>query len=203
MNKISSLKQHQEQVNESYVNLLPPHEEEKRKHADDVWGMLQKAYAQIGGIAGSGFKDKEDMIKNIPFWKIGKTKGKTNSVVLYKDKGGRKRVAIATDGSEEGKARLANMLKADYDRSYGEISGPSLKFLKRHTSDGFVKKTAIKFDDVDKISRANGDEIKPVDHRDPEVVAHPELKDFFYQRKIGNEYHTKIMLGTPNKKITY
>lgn len=203
MENIPSFKKYVEQVNEAYVNLLPPHEDEKRQHADKVWSMLQSAYSKIGGIAGSGFQDKEDMIKSIPFWKIGKTNGNVNSVVLYKDKGGRKRIALATDGTDEGKKRLAGMIKDDYDRSYGEISGPSLKFLKKHTPEGFVKSKAMKFHDVQKIARANGDEILPVPAHDPELMAHPELKDHLYQRKIGGDYHTKVMLGTPNKKITY
>jgi hypothetical protein len=72
-------------LNEGFLNLLPSDKDKKQEHADVVWNMLQKAYAKVGGIQGSGFESKEDMIAKIPFWKIGRSKGQPNSVVLYKD----------------------------------------------------------------------------------------------------------------------
>ena len=39
--------------------------QEKEKYVDEVWDMLQTAYSSIGGIKGSGFESKEDMIKKI------------------------------------------------------------------------------------------------------------------------------------------
>lgn len=41
---------------------------------------------------------------------------------------------------------------------------------------------------------------KPSDD-DPDVVRHPDLAKHMYQRRIGNEWHTKIMVGTPGKNI--
>jgi hypothetical protein len=39
----------------------------------------------------------------------------------------------------------------------------------------------------------------------PEVLRHPELKDHFYQRKIGNagdnDWYTKIAMGSPGHII--
>lgn len=186
-------------IEERYVNLLPHHEDEKRKHAPEVHAMLQKAYAKIGGIHGSGFKDHEDMVKNLPMWKLHKKNGKIHSVALYKDRGGRKRVAVATDGSDEGKKGLGHIMKDDITRhrAYNEVSGPSLKFLKHHVHN--VKDYAMHHDDVKK--HLEGEEIRKAPDDDEEVVKHPELKHHFYQRQIGGHWHTKIMLGTAGKKI--
>jgi hypothetical protein len=49
--------------------------------------MIQKAYADQGGMHGSGFKSPEDMVKNIPMWKLSKKDGKVTSVAMYKDSG--------------------------------------------------------------------------------------------------------------------
>jgi hypothetical protein len=186
-------------LEERFVNLHADHEKEKTAHADHVWNMLQAAYKPIGGIHGSGFESKEDMVKKIPFWKIHKENGKVRSVQLYKDKEGRKRVAVATDGSDAGKKGLAQMMKDDFrqHRSYGEVSGPSLSFLKKHLPN--VKDFAIPRNTAQKLAKEN---VRVPPHDDPELIKHPELKDHFYQRQIGGEWHTKIMLGAAGKKIT-
>lgn len=188
-------------LTEGFANLLPQHEAEKRQHADEVWDMLQKSYAKVGGIQGNGFASKEDMIKSIPFWKVGKSMGKVKSVSLYKDKHGRKRVAVATDGSDEGKRRLGEMVAKDYDRSYGEMSGPALRFTKRQLPEGQLTHHALPYHEVEHIAKLNGEEIRRPPDDDEEIKAHPELKDHFYQRKIGAHWHTKAMFGTPGKSI--
>jgi hypothetical protein len=191
-------------IEEKFVNLLsvkPEHSELRDKHSQDVFNMVKKAYEPIGGIHGSGFNSHEDMKNKIPMWKIARSEGKIRAVSLYKDTGGRKRVAVASDGTPEGKKHLARMMVDDLkqNRSYGEISGPSLSFLKKHYPD--MHKHVHTFEHAKKIHAAKGDEIHPVDDNDPEVQKHPELKNAFYRRKIGGEMHTKIMLGTPDKKI--
>lgn len=187
-------------LEERYVNLLPHHEMEKRAHAKEVFDMVHKAYEKIGGIHGNGFRSHEDMIKNIPMWKIHKKDGQIHAVALYKDKGGRKRVAVATNGSDEGKKALGRIMKDDITRhrAYNEVSGPSLSFLKKHVDD--VKKFALPHHEVKK--HLEGEETRPVPHDDPDLAKHPELKHHFYQRKIGDHWHTKVMLGSPGKHIT-
>jgi hypothetical protein len=58
----------------------------------------------------------------------------------------------------------------------------------------------MKHEDVKK--HLDGEGIRKPPHDDPEVVRHPDLKDHFYQRKIGDHWHTKVMIGTAGKKIT-
>ena len=163
--------------------------------------MIQKAYADQGGMHGSGFKSPTDMVKNIPMWKLSKKDGKVTSVAMYKDSGsGRKRVAIATDGSDHGKRAIGDVVTSDLnkERAHMEVSGKSLSFLKKQMH---VKDHAHSFEAAKAYHAENGDSIQrpPVD--DPEVVRHPELKDHFYQRKIGGVMHTKIMLGSTGKTI--
>lgn len=188
-------------LDERFVNLLPRHEEEKHKHKHEIFNMLQKSYADQGGIHGSGFKDPDDMVKHIPFWKIHKKDGKITSVSMYKDSQGRKRVAVASNGSEEGKKALGNMMSDDLkrSRSHGEVSGKSLSFMKKHIN---VSDHAHTYEEAKKYHSVKGDEVRKPPEDDAEVKRHPELKDHFYQRKIGDQWHTKVLLGRGDNPIT-
>jgi len=53
---------------------------------DQVWNILQSSYASQGGIKGTGFGSKEEMIRKIPFWKIFRRGDQVKVVFLYKDK---------------------------------------------------------------------------------------------------------------------
>lgn len=134
------------------------------------------------------------MVKHIKFWKLCIRNGTIKAVALYKDSDGRKRVAIASDGTDEGKKELAKMMVADYTqkRMYGEISGASLSFLSRNID---VSKYVIPYHKVEAEFAKKGESIYPVPDSDQELKRHPTLKDGFYQREIGGQMHTKIMLG--------
>jgi len=112
-------------ITERYVNLLPDDVDKKRKYMQQVWDVLQKSYAPIGGIKGGVFESPEDMLK-IPMWKLGVRDGRVRAVVMYKDKGGRKSVAVGTDGSDEGKWFIDDIYKNELERSYGEKSKAAL-----------------------------------------------------------------------------
>lgn len=182
-------------LNEGFSILHPEHEDEKHKHSEHVYNMVQHAYKSIGGIHGSGFKDHHDMVKNIPIWKLHKDHtGKVRAVGLYKVKNGKtKRVAVATDNTHEGKKGLRHIVKNDLSskRAFVETSGPSLNFHKKVHGD--LTKHALTHDQVRK--HLPDDEIRHAPHDDPEVKRHPELKKHFYQRKIGGDWHTKVALG--------
>ena len=188
-------------LQERFLNLLPHHEDQKRQHSEHVFNMVKNAYEHIGGIHGSGFGSHEEMVKKIPMWKLHKdSEGKVRGVALYKDKGGRKRVAMASDGTNEGKKGLANIIKNDItqQRSHAEISGPSLSFHKKHLGD--LKPHVLTHEHAQKLMP--NEKLGRPHPNDPELLRHPELKDHFYTRDIGGETHTKLMLGTPGKPIT-
>lgn len=194
------MKSFKEYLSEKYVNLLPQHEDEKRKRAPEVFDMIHKAYESQGGIHGDGFRSHEDMVKNIPFWKLHYHGGKLKSVSMYKDTHGRKRCAVATDATPGGLKSAISGMKDDVSqkRSYGEVSGKALSVMKKHVPD--FHKHIKTYDEAKKIQHDK--EFKRPPHDDPEVIRHPEFKDHFYQRNIGGHWHTKLMYGTHGKKIT-
>lgn len=81
-------------------------------------------------------------------------------------------------------------------RSYSEVSDKVLSSIYRNTPD-FIN-YVIPFNDV--VSILNVPIKKPTSN-DVYLLKYPELKDYFYMREINDEWITKIMIGTPNKKI--
>jgi hypothetical protein len=186
-------------LTEGYKNLFTPID--KKKYAKEAFEQLQKAYAKIGGIKGNGFRDEEDFIKNIPFWKLRLSKdGKLLAAAYYKDTAGRKRVAISSDGSREGKKIVADIMISDLTqgRAYAEQSEGSLAFLAKQIGYDEIKKHAIPFKAVAGVIG------KPVQHplpSDHELRDHPQLKSFLYSRMINGELITKLAVGKPGKEL--
>ena len=127
------------------------------------------------------------MILNIPFWKLVTKDGKVISCRMYKDKEGRKGVAAGTDGSKESVKSYRALTIEDLKRAYIELSGKALNSLQKQLGDDFYK-YAIPVVVAQK--KLPDDELIPID-------------DYFYQREIGGEMVTKVMVGNPNaKRIT-
>lgn len=160
---------------------------EKEKYVDEVWDILQNSYAKIGGLKTNGLETKEGLVQNTVMWKLMIREGKIKIVFIYKDKAGRKKIATGTDGSREAKQELIKMLKAEFSRSYSEVSDDLERFLTKNLPE-MVDRFKIPADDVSKI--IIDDEIRP------------EPDGYHYQRKIGGHWHTKLMIGTPGKHIT-
>lgn len=178
---------------EGFHNYLPKDVAKKQQDADEVHAILKKSYEDIGGLKGDEFKSPESMIQ-IPMWKIHKKDGKITSVAMYKDSGGRKRVAIGTNGEPSGKKSLGDIVSNDLkrNRAFVETSKGSLAFLKKNVDlTGKVKS----FEEAKAYHAARGTEISRPKDEDPEVVRHPEFKDNFYVREIGGIPQTKLMLG--------
>jgi len=117
-------------LNESFKTLSTP--EEKEIIVDDIYDMIEKAYAPIGG---STFKSPQDLIDSSGMWKIDRKDGKITAIAIYKNSPiGRKIVAIATDNSPRSKKKLIEILTADLmiRDGYVEVSGPLEKFLFRN-----------------------------------------------------------------------
>ena len=187
-------------LDESFYNYLHKDIDKKKEIVEEVFEMIQRAYASQGGIHGSGFNSPEDMILNIPFWKVSKQNGKIKAAALYKDTNGRKRVAIATDGTPEGKKAATEIVINDLkqDRAYMELSGKSLSFLKKLID---LKPYLFSFEKASEFHKSRNDQISRPQPDDLEVKRHPDLKEFMYSRSIGGHLHTKVMLGTMGKQI--
>lgn len=169
---------------ERYVNVFST--EEKQSFADDVWEILVTSYAKIGGIKGSGFESKSSMISKIPFWKLVRKDGKIVAVMLYKDKNGRKLVALGSNGTSEGKEAIKKMFMEELktQRAYGEISGPALKFVMKFF-ESELKNVLIPAKTVSKILG-----------KDVEITG-----EFTYTRQIGGSKEEKIMYGKEGQRI--
>lgn len=195
-------------INENYKNFIGPSSiEDRRKWADQTWNILQKSYESIGGFKGSGFTSKEDMINNIPFWKIYVKNNKVIAAAFYKDKGGRKSVAIATDGSDEGSKIVDNIFKSSLDTSFGEKSGRALGKLMKAVEWTVLEPYLLK---PEVVQRLTGDDLIPIAKYDLKRLddkdrftydKYPKLRPYMYVRELGGEIHLKVSIGTPNLKI--
>lgn len=168
---------------EKFINLFNA-DKDKEKYKDIVWDLLQKSYAPLGGIKGSGFESPDAMVKKIKLWKLYLKNGKIVAGILYKDKNYRKAVAVFTDGSKEGKEALKQMLKDDLSRSVIEVSHSLKKFLEKNLP-SFVNKYKIPCKYAQKL--LPNDEIEC------------DKDGYQYYRDIGGEKIKKLMLGIPQK----
>jgi len=190
-------------ISETYNNFIGSSDstlENKKKWADRVWDMLQRAYEDIGGIKGSGFSDKEDMIVNIPFWKIFHRGEHLIAVVMYKDTRGRKLVAIGTDQSQQSKKILSNIFKEALKVSYGEYSGKLLSAIAKNVS--YEKLEPYLLDPLH-VQKLLDKEIYPPDPEKLNLIdletynKFPKLHKYFYMRDFNGKSYLKICLGTP------
>ena len=185
-------------LSESFINLIGD-DNKKQDYVDAVWGMLQLSYEAIGGIHGSGFKDKQDMIDNIAFWKISTKSGKPIAVAMYKDSGGRKVVAYGTDGSTDGKSKIVEIIKADITRSYAELSGATLGILMKNLDWNYLKDFVVTPNQVKDILGKTITQLNQLSSipSDAKLILskYPQLEDYGYVRKIGSDSHFKVMFG--------
>ena len=110
---IHNYNEHIEFINEHFLTITDKNK--MKEYGDDVWDMLQKAYAYIGGVAGADSID--DIINDTDMWKLVRRNGKITAIKAYKfKKGGRKANCCASDGTEQGKKDLMKIYKEDGER---------------------------------------------------------------------------------------
>ena len=167
------------------IGLNDDHEKHREKHRDEIHDMIHKAYQPIGGYGGheSGSEKESKAIHDdisASVIKATKRDGKISAVNLYKKQHGRKSIASATDGTEQGKKDFIKTKLEDHEqkRAWGEVSG---KVAHLHSKIGTP--------DIPS-SRAKellGKDVKPHDD------------GVQYDRAIGGHMHTKKMVGHPKK----
>lgn len=194
------------ELSERFVNLIGS-DERKEIYQVEVWNILQDQYQSIGGIRGSGFNTIQDMIDNIPFWKLVTKDGTIHAVVMYKDKGGRKSVQMGVlKNSGYGRDKVVEILRNDVRRQYTERSKSALGLTMKSTPWNILKEFIITFNNVKK-RYPNAIQASSVKFSDlPQDAQNtlkrfPELIPYGYLREIGNEYVFKVMLGTPDLGI--
>jgi hypothetical protein len=188
------LKQFRSFLIEKFINLIGD-DPKKHEYKEHLFNMVQKSYSPIGGIAGSGFKSADDMVKNVHMWKLTRRNGQITHASFYKKtpKGERKRVAVTTDGTDQGKKDLRHSIKSDLTqkRSFSEVSGPLMHVLANDLGHD-IHHHAVKREDIHKYMSKD---IEPVAHDNPVLQKYPHLKDHLYTRPIGGVKITKLMLG--------
>jgi len=173
---------------ETYKNLTS--KADKEKYVDQVLDILQTSYAPIGGIKTPSFKTREAALNGEHMWKLTIRDGKVKVVNIYKDDGtGRKRILTGTDGTKEAKAELTHILKDEFERSYTEVSDSMERFMFKNFPE-LCNKYKIKNTVALEI-------LQPGEARIPE-----DDDGYHYDRNIGGHWHTKIMIGTPGKRLT-
>jgi hypothetical protein len=146
---------------------------------------------------------------NLPMWKLGIRDGEVRAVALYKDKGGRKAVAIGTDGTPEGAWFVTDIYKNELSRSYGEKSKAALGKLMKTIPWDVLEPFVIS---PDRVQEMNPDlRVMPIsDVPESEwptdarmtLAKYPQLIDYGYIREIGEgNLLFKVMFGTLGKKI--
>lgn len=193
-------------LNEKYINAIGFDDHAialKKKYTQQVWDILQSSYKSIGGIKGKGFGSPEEMLK-IPMWKIGMRDGQVKAVIMYKDKQGRKSVAVGTDGSKDGQWFINDIFKNELERSYGEKSKAALGKMMKIFPFDIIEPFLVSPQIVDAL--APDDHIIPIKQiqkqKWPEDAVitlnkYPQLVDYGYLRQIGDNYIFKVMIGKP------
>ena len=182
-----ALNDKQQLLTERILNITSS--EDKQKYGEQVYAILQKSYEKIGGLKGSGFTSVEDMINNIPFWKIVKKGNDVVAVHMYKDKNGRKMVACGSDMSKQGRDITKRFLLDDIlrDRAYMEVSGRVLTYIKSILTDEEFKKYAIPAEKVKEVFA----------NKQIEIVS-----EYEYKRQLGSgDEEVKVMFGTLKQPI--
>ena len=197
-------------INETYVNAVGNSDKAmaiKNQYKDQVWDVLQKSYASIGGIKGRGFESPEAML-DLPMWKMGVRNGVVKAVIMYKDSGGRKSVAVGTDRSPEGGWFINDAYAPEIERAYGEKSKAALgklmktvpwDVLKNFTTSPDRAAQMMPEDKVVSVKQLNQEDW-PADAKIT-LDRYPQLLDYGYLRDIGGQMMFKVMFGTPGKTI--
>lgn len=162
-----------ELLQERYINLFT--NAEKMQYGQEVWDLLQKAYADKGGFKSAS--DIEGLVTDSGMWKLSRRNGKINAVLIYKDSHGRKMIGLATDGTRRGIADYANTLATDMSmkRAWAEVSGKPEAYLIRLGA-------------------------KPIPAQYATILTGKEVLEYnpdgiHYTRMLGGEPHEKALYG--------
>lgn len=166
----------EDRLDEHYVNCLTP--ESKEPYAQRVFSLIQTAYANIGG--NCNITDIESLCADTGMWKLVRRNGEIIFAAIYKDRKGRKFVAIGHDGSKEAKAELRGIVAQDIKlhRTWAEVSGSMAKVLLT---------SGISVIPADQASSILGKEI--LEYGDD---------GFSYKRIIGGKLYRKVLVGYPD-----
>jgi hypothetical protein len=157
---------------ESIVNIWD--DDEKRRIADEVWNILVSSYANIGGFRSAS--SPKELIDKSGLWKIVTRHGNITAVSIYKNRLGRKNIALGSDGTMKGKLDLKMIMKDDIKlhRIWAEVSGAPEHIMKRL---GAIPNKA--------------------------KYAAALTKKHILSYNEDNYHYTRLIMGNPHEKIIY
>jgi hypothetical protein len=155
---------------ERFINLQS--KEEISKYLDTIWDIMQLSYKPIGGFQSAS--SKEDLLSKVAFAKLVRKDNKIIAAALYKDKLGRKAIAAGSDGTDEGKRAVKQILYEDVKlkRAWGEFSGAAEAIM--------LKNGGI-----------------PI----PNSMAEDILGKEILSKDADGYHYTRLIQGEPHKKI--
>ena len=180
---------------------------EKTQYANVVYNLLEDAYASCGGInLASGFKNADDMIMNIPVWRLTFKNNELISVMLFKVKSNKlKMVAYAPLIDIDPVIRKSD-LQFMLNNSFAELSGKLLSITLKEiksTWRGFVSRSPKQTLKKEIITLSTYLNTKALPKNSEGMYwklkkDYPELLEYCYLRKIGNEFKLKILVEPIN-----
>lgn len=176
---------------------------EKVQFANEVYNLLEAAYKDCGGInLGNGFQDTDDMIYNIPVWRLTFKDKELISVMMFKLKSNKlKMVAYAPLTKIDPvirKADLVFMLNNSYAELSGKLLSITLKEIKSNwrnyistSPEKVLNKKLISLSEyLEKgILPTNSEGMYRKLKND-----YPKILEYCYLRKIGNEFKLKLLV---------
>lgn len=161
---------------EHYVNCLTP--EDKAPYAERVFHLIQTAYANIGG--NCNITDIASLCEDTGMWKLVRRDGEIVFAAIYKDRQGRKFVAIGHDGSKPAKGELRKLITQEIKmhKSWAEVSGAMARIMLG---------TGISAIPAEKAGEILG----------KEILAYGD-DGFSYTRIIAGKVYQKVLVGYPN-----
>lgn len=167
------------------IGLKDSHDKYREQYMEQFIKILQNSYKNVeGGYSGlgSGTVAERSAIKddlNLNLIKATVRDGKITTLTVYKDKNGRKIIACGTDDTPQGKADFMRLKTEDHTmaRAWAEASGAVENLLKKIGMPTVPSSLAAKL-------------------TGKEILRH-DVNGTHYDRKIGNDVHTKTILGHP------
>lgn len=176
---------------------------EKLRYASAVYNLLETAYVNCGGInLANGFENEEDMLKNIPIWRLCFKGDILISVMLFKEKIGLlKMVAYAPVRSIDKTTRKLD-LQFMINNSHVELSGKLLMIVLKEIKSSWRQyvsinpKSLIK-KDIALLNNFLKTNLLPESSKmmyKKLKKEHPHLLKYCYLRFIGGELKLKLLI---------
>jgi hypothetical protein len=160
---------------------------------EELFDLIKKAYSEIGGHAK--IKSPKDILKNTEwnYW-VGQDihNDPDFDLIIFGSKTpyGIKFSGIGHDGTKDAKRTALGIMstKSNEIGHFMEVSGKM--------ADIMIKKFgANPINDKEKVEKILGKSVKWIGHSNDQEYSYI---DGWYMRKIGDHFHTKILVGKPN-----